>query len=87
MLEHLLTLDPEPLHVAASSFVPLEKATAGEILNGKVSADDWLRSLGSEAPVAADPVKYQSAVMISRPRCVLNTECGYFWNWQEIRFQ
>ena len=55
MLAHLLNMDPEPLTQAASSFVPLETATASETLNGKINTDDWLEKIGAADPVAIDP--------------------------------
>ena len=55
MLEHLLTLEPEPLTQAASSFVELDKLGAGEILNGKVNTQEWLKKMGADDPVPADP--------------------------------
>lgn len=61
MLGHLLTLEPEPHAVAASSFVDIENADPNHILNGKVSTEQWLRDMGAEAPAALDPA-YEAAL-------------------------
>ncbi len=61
MLGHLLTLEPEPHTVAASSFVDIENADPNHILNGKVSTEQWLRDMGAEAPAALDPA-YEAAL-------------------------
>jgi hypothetical protein len=61
MLNHLLTLEPEPLTEAASSFVEAEKATPSQLLSGKVATDEWLRNLGAESPVPMDPA-YEAAL-------------------------
>lgn len=61
MLDHLLTLDPEPLAKAASSFVDDDNADPGQILNGKVQAADWLKRMGAEQPPALDPA-YERAL-------------------------
>lgn len=55
MLAHLLSLDPEPLNTAASSFVPQDKASAAKLLTGKVNTADWLESLGVVEPPAPTP--------------------------------
>jgi hypothetical protein len=55
MLNHLLTLDPEPLKQAADSFVPEKDAQPGELLNGKVATHEWLKSLGAEEEMSSDP--------------------------------
>ena len=55
MLAHLLTMDPEPLTQAASSFVPLESATASEVLGAKISTEEWLKNMGAEEVPPLDP--------------------------------
>jgi hypothetical protein len=55
MLNHLLTLEPEPLKTAADSFVPEKDAQVGELLNGKVATQEWLKSLGAEDELPSDP--------------------------------
>ena len=54
MLQHLLTLEAEPLSEAASVFVPADRADPADILNGKIATDQWLQSLGIETPPAPD---------------------------------
>lgn len=61
MLQHLLTLEAEPLSEAASVFVPAERADPADILNGKIATDQWLQSLGVETPPAPDPA-YENAL-------------------------
>jgi hypothetical protein len=55
MLEHLLSLDPEPLAEAASSFVGVEKTTAFQVLDAKTSTSEWLRNMGADDPAPVDP--------------------------------
>ena len=61
MLGHLLTLDPEPHTVAASSFVDDEKADPQQILDAKITTAAWLRDMGAEQPAALDPA-YEAAL-------------------------
>lgn len=55
MLEHLISLNPEPLTQAASSFVGSEKAKAADIVQAKTKTEEWLDSLGANAPVPENP--------------------------------
>jgi hypothetical protein len=61
MLDHLLAQEHQPLTEAALSFVPLDQATPKEILEAKVSTDDWLKALGAEDHAPVDPV-YEKAL-------------------------
>lgn len=61
MLDHLLAQPHQPLTRAASSFLPWEDATPNEILDAKVSTDEWLKSLGVEDPTPVDPA-YERAL-------------------------
>jgi hypothetical protein len=71
MLAHLLSIDIEPLDKAASSFVPVDDADAGQILNAKITSDDWLRSMGADAPTALDPA-YERALATQAVGAALN---------------
>ncbi len=55
MLEHLISLNPEPLSPAASSFVGVDKASAAAIVEAKTKTEEWLDSLGANNPVQQDP--------------------------------
>jgi hypothetical protein len=55
MLAHLLSLDPEPLQSAASSFVPEDSAPAPTLLAAKINTADWLQSLNAEELPSATP--------------------------------
>ena len=63
MLAHLLTLEPEPLQSAASSFVDEEKVQAPQLLAAKVNTEQWLREMGAEEPAALDPA-YEAALAV-----------------------
>lgn len=55
MLQHLISLNIEPLAEAASSFVGVEKASPAAIVESKTKTEEWLDSLGANAPVQQDP--------------------------------
>lgn len=61
MLDHLLTLEPEPHAVAALSFVADDKADPQQILNAKVTTASWLKDMGAEGPAPLDPA-YEAAL-------------------------
>jgi hypothetical protein len=63
MLGHLLSFEPEPLDQAALSFVDDDKASPQQILNAKITTDEWLRNMGADQPAALDPA-YESALAV-----------------------
>jgi hypothetical protein len=55
MLDHLLALEPELIKNVAPAFIPEREATAKQVLDAKVSTQQWLKEMGAEDPVVLDP--------------------------------
>lgn len=61
MLDHLLDFDPEVLPKSQAP-APAEKAAPVELLNGKISTNDWLKGMGvSDAETTVSELEKQQA--------------------------
>jgi len=63
MLDHLLSSEPEPLHEAASSFLPPENVEPKDIVRAKATTDQWLQALEIESPRSDNPA-YERMVAV-----------------------